>query len=688
MKNLLSQCGRDLVSASLATLLVSLLPAGCKSSDGTKGSGLWGTAGSEAGGGSDGGESGNGAARAGADAGGENGTGGKSTSDCATNADCALGEQCVDGDCLGEEACRNSLGCETPLVCSTAGRCVECVDDVECGKAEKCVGNACRSSCTSDRNCTGFGLLCDRDVGSCVECLVAEDCPDGRGCTNGTCVTTVLGTGGSAGAAGEGEGGTSRGGRGAGLGGTDSGRGGDAAEGGNTAQAGTGEAVGGTGEGRGGSAGSASTEIGGRSANGGDTGAAGQLGEGGTVVGSGGTPVTGGAPGAGGATLGFCGDGRLDAGESCDDANTKSGDCCSSACEVESGCQCTQATTDAPSLVLPAIHRDFRAGGDFEPMDAVGLNDATIGLVAPALDVDGRPEFVGLGGDGFITSAASFAEWYRDVPGTNETLQSTLVLFRDASGDYVNRYGVSGEQWSYSSTLDGLWCGVVGEEVTDADGNPIACTYCLVDEDPDTAGCQGGETPECEVAGAFDACVVSGETYYGVHVTVQDGSPLFFPVDTMEFTPADERSAAVIPPYYGGYWTYEDGEPLHNFHFTSEFHVSLQFTGNQVLEVGGDDDVWVFIDGKLAADVGGIHTPVNATITLDSMGDATTVVEPSEPAGDTLATTTTVTLGLSVGQVYDVAIFQAERKTESSTFRVKLRNFELGTSQCTVQSEP
>ena len=40
-----------------------------------------------------------------------------------------------------------------------------------------------------------------------------------------------------------------------------------------------------------------------------------------------------------------------------------------------------------------------------------------------------------------------------------------------------------------------------------------------------------------------------------------------------------------------------------------------------MLDFTGDDDVWVFINRKLAVDLGGIHTPVQGSVTF-GMGQA------------------------------------------------------------------
>ncbi len=59
-----------------------------------------------------------------------------------------------------------------------------------------------------------------------------------------------------------------------------------------------------------------------------------------------------------------CGDGILssDIGETCDDGNTKSGDGCSSTCQIERGWSC--ATPDAPLRGRPVRRRDRRGEGD------------------------------------------------------------------------------------------------------------------------------------------------------------------------------------------------------------------------------------------------------------------------------------------------------------------------------------
>ncbi|MDC0673342.1 fibro-slime domain-containing protein [Nannocystis radixulma] len=85
--------------------------------------------------------------------------------------------------------------------------------------------------------------------------------------------------------------------------------------------------------------------------------------------------------------------------------------------------------------------------------------------------------------------------------------------------------------------------------------------------------------------------------------------------------------------------------PDRNGSFTTEIHTNFVYEPGQTFSFSGDDDVWIFIDGKLAMDLGGLHPPANGTIELD-------------------------TLGLVPNQTYTLDAFHAERCEAGSNFRI------------------
>jgi fibro-slime domain-containing protein len=84
-----------------------------------------------------------------------------------------------------------------------------------------------------------------------------------------------------------------------------------------------------------------------------------------------------------------------------------------------------------------------------------------------------------------------------------------------------------------------------------------------------------------------------------------------------------------------------------NFHFTTEINTEFTYTGGETFSFTGDDDVWVFINGTLAIDLGGVHGPASDSVSLD---------------------TEAAVLGLTIGGDYDLDIFHAERQTSGSNF--------------------
>ena len=108
---------------------------------------------------------------------------------------------------------------------------------------------------------------------------------------------------------------------------------------------------------------------------------------------------------------------------------------------------------------------------------------------------------------------------------------------------------------------------------------------------------------------------------------------------------------------------YSGSGPNHNFHFTFELHGSFIYDAGvgQIFEFNGDDDVWVFINGRIVVDLGGRHSSKSMFVDMDR-------------------------LGLTDGEAYSFAFFLMERRTSGSHCKITTNLPLVSANQVSVSS--
>ncbi len=194
-----------------------------------------------------------------------------------------------------------------------------------------------------------------------------------------------------------------------------------------------------------------------------------------------------------------------------------------------------------------------------------------------------------------------------------------VATFRDFKTSHVD---FEKDHLNYGILYPGLVTGDLG-----ADGKPV---YAPAGATPTTTGRASFDEWYRDVQGVnlrYDLPLQLTQVRSGIYAY---DNAAFFPLDGRGW-PGDDRLG-------------------HNFSFTTEIRTSFVYRGGEKFTFRGDDDVFVYVNRKLALDLGGMHGETAGTVDLDVQRAA---------------------LGLTVGATYPLHVFHAERHTIASNFHIE-----------------
>ena len=337
-----------------------------------------------------------------------------------------------------------------------------------------------------------------------------------------------------------------------------------------------------------------------------------------------------------------CGDGILAGSEKCDDGNASPGDGCDATCKLEKGFKCpTPGQPCSPTTCGDGVAEGTEQCDDGnhdmgdgctpfcvkEPNCSAGACTSTCG---DGLKLQSDNEQCEDGntqnGDGCSSTCQTEPGYLcTDVVASANQLDLPIVI-RD--------FKIAHPDFEYTIAVD---LGIVAQNLK-ANGKP---KYKSATTTPTTTGEANFDQWYSDVAGVnMTELQTLSLAKLGTGV-FQYSNGNFFPID-------------------GKLWGNEGN--VHNFHFTSEVRYWFEYKGGEVLDFTGDDDVWVFVNKQLAVDIGGVHGAMNGSVTLDAAKAAQ--------------------LGLQIGKVYEIVVFQAERHTTQSNYKLTLSGFNNTTSSC------
>ena len=415
---------------------------------------------------------------------------------------------------------------------------------------------------------------------------------------------------------------------------------------------------------------------------------------------------------AGGVCRAVCADGIRAGGEQCDDGDTQGNDGCGPDCRLEQGFACVDATganadPEDPDVCRAAVCGQlgregteqcddgniFPYDGCFECRNEPCRNPGTgfectavcgDGLKFPIEDCDDGNT---LSGDG--CSAVCDLEEGFECEDEQADLGESIdlpVVFRDFNG--APAIGAAGRhpQFQINPVIDRRLPSIV-QAALGANGKPVYNPAYVVDgrawsmDGPSNGSSNGTAT--------LNAATIA--TRFGEWYTTVPGTNFafvqFLTLGVQEDGSFQFQDNSFFPINGAGFGNFQNNN---NFHFTSEVRQAFVFDSAApppTLTFRGDDDVWVFVNGVLTVDLGGIHSQLTGRVVIN--GANSQVCEANTPGVDVAnfdqtpgTFCRTVNIPLDPLDVNEIAVFQAERNVTESNYTLTLRGFDAPITSC------
>jgi len=296
-----------------------------------------------------------------------------------------------------------------------------------------------------------------------------------------------------------------------------------------------------------------------------------------------------------------------------------------------------------------------------------------------------------------VSSASTFATWWTDSMYTNNTHTVGTLEMAQING---------GTKYQYSSQVNAVTGGFFPLD-------PAPWTnYAVATGAPGTARMVTGTNepflcnlwPYWYSAAGFGAANTCRGDQYMFPPSLLNGDTVTFPC------PAGMNC--------GGKWYTGVQGWFHDSWFSDEVRYLFTFNGAFSLQFYGDDDMFIFINGILVVDLGGVHQRLPGRVDVDATGvamiteggslDQTGAMILACPSADQYTGSTmnatanndgnghsnctetncdcrnrpNVNLGLMMNKTYEIAVFGADRHPTESNYQLTLSGFQTNKTSC------